>query len=123
MPGSQGGESGINWLYNPGFINFDVALQKEFSFKERLRFQFRVDAFNLFNHANFTGLNTTLNFNAFTAGPGGVVTTSPTLANNATPYNAAGQLVNVTGFGAVTVPALGLPGSARILQTLIRIQF
>jgi hypothetical protein len=113
-PGSLGLESGINNLYAPGLINFDLALQKEFAVKERVRFQFRVDAFNIFNHANFTGLNTTLNFTAYP---------NPVLANNATPYNAAGQLVNVTGFGSVTVPAPGNPGSSRILQTLIRIQF
>jgi hypothetical protein len=121
QPGSLGGESGLNWLYGPGLINFDMSLQKEFSVKERVRFQLRLDAFNVFNHANFNsngttansaGLNTTLNFNA-----------NGTLANNATPYNAAGQLVNVTGFGSVTVPAPGSPGSARILQTVIRIQF
>jgi hypothetical protein len=113
-PGSLGLESGINSLYTPGLINFDMAVQKEFTIKERVRFQFRVDAFNVFNHANFTGLNSTLNFTAYP---------NPVLANNATPYNAAGQLVNVTGFGSVTVPAPGNPGSSRILQTLIRIQF
>lgn len=113
-PGSLGLESGINSLYNPGLVNFDLALQKEFKVKERVRFQFRVDAFNVFNHPNFTGLNTTLNFNAYP---------NLGLANNATPYNASGQLVNVTGFGSVTVPSPGNAGSARILQTLIRIQF
>jgi hypothetical protein len=113
-PGSLGLESGINSLYNPGLINFDMSLQKEFSVKERVKFQLRLDAFNVFNHANFTGLNTTLNFTAYP---------NPVLANNATPYNAAGQFVNVTGFGAATVPAPGNAGSARILQTLIRIQF
>ena len=113
-PGSLGLESGINWLYAPGLINFDMSLQKEFVLKERMRFQFRVDAFNVFNHPNFTGINSTLNFTAYP---------NPTVANNATPYNAAGNLVNVVGFGSATVPAPGLPGSARILQTLIRIQF
>ncbi|MBV8819191.1 MAG: TonB-dependent receptor [Acidobacteriaceae bacterium] len=114
QPGSLGLESGINDLYAPGLIDFDVSLQKEFSIKERVRFQFRVDAFNVFNHSNFTGLNSTLNFTAYP---------NPVLAANATPYNAAGQLVNVTGFGSATVPAPGAQGSARILQTLIRIQF
>jgi len=127
-PGSLGLESGVNWLYGPGVIDFDMSLQKEIAVKERLRFQFRIDAFNVFNHPNFsrdgttiTGLNTTnpglnaiLNFTAYP---------NPVIANNATPYNAAGQLVNVTGFGAVTVPAPGFLGSARILQTLLRIQF
>jgi len=114
QPGSLGLESGINWLYNPGLIDFDMSLQKQFSLKERLKFQFRLDAFNVFNHPNFTGLNTTLNYTALP---------NPVIANNATPYNSAGQLVNVTGFGAVTVPSPGALGSARILQTVIRIQF
>jgi hypothetical protein len=113
-PGSLGAESGLNWLRQPGLINFDMSLQKEFTVKERVRFQLRLDAFNVFNHANFTGLNATLNFTGYP---------NPVLANNATPYNAAGQLVNVTGFGAATVPAPGGAGSARTLQTLIRIQF
>ena len=48
---------------------------------------------------------------------------NPVIADKATPYDAAGKLVNVTGFGAATVPQLGGAGSARTLQTLIRIQF
>ena len=122
MPGSLGVEIGNYALYNPGLINFDMALQKEFAVKERVHMQFRVDAFNVFNHANFTGLNTTLNFNSYTT-TNGVVTGAPTVANNATPYNSAGQFVNVTGFGAVTSPAAGAPGGPRILQLLARITF
>ncbi len=113
-PGSLGLESGINSLYGPGLINFDASVQKEFAVKERMRIQLRVDAFNVFNHPNFNGINSTLNFTAYP---------NPVIANNATAYNAAGQLVNVTGFGAVTVPSPGNAGSARILQTVIRIQF
>jgi hypothetical protein len=62
QPGSLGLESGVNFLYQPGLINFDMALQKEFAVKEKLRLQFRVDAFNVFNHPNFTNLNTTITF-------------------------------------------------------------
>jgi hypothetical protein len=113
-PGSLGLESGLDWLYQPGLINFDVSLQKQFAIAERVHLQFRVDAFNVFNHPNFTGLNGTLNFTSYP---------NPVLANNATPYNAAGQLVNVTGFGAATVPAIGAGGGPRTLQTLIRITF
>jgi hypothetical protein len=112
--GSLGLETGINWLYQPGLIDFDMSLQKVFAVKERVRLQFRVDAFNVFNHPNFTGLNATLNFTGYP---------NPVLANNATPYNSAGRLVNVTGFGAATVPQLGAAGAARTLQTLIRITF
>ncbi len=121
-PGSLGLESGQNWLYNPGLIQFDLSVEKQFAFKERLRFHLRADAFNIFNHANFTGLNTTLNFNVYPSS-NGVVTGLPALANNATPYNAAGQLVNVTGFGAATSPAAGSPGGPRVLQLVARITF
>src|SRR6185503_17663860 len=60
MPGSLGLESGINYLYAPGILNFDMAVQKEFAVKERVHFQFRIDAFNVFNHANFSGYNSNL---------------------------------------------------------------
>jgi hypothetical protein len=123
MPGSLGLESGQNWLYNPGLINFDFALERQFAIKERMHVQLRADAFNVFNHANFTGLNTTLNFGAYPQNANGIITGSPAVANNATPYNAAGQLVNVTGFGSVTSPAAGAPGGPRVLQLLARITF
>jgi hypothetical protein len=122
-PGSLGLESGLNWLYYPGYIDFDMSIQKEFVVKERLHFQFRVDAFNVFNHANFIYLNNTLNF-------AGAYPNNVTVAN--APYNAAGQLVNQNGFGAVAAPVgtsntngAGNPSVAnpRILQTVIRIQF
>jgi outer membrane receptor protein involved in Fe transport len=122
-PGSLGLESGQNWLYNPGLIQFDMSVEKQFTIKEKLHFQLRADAFNVFNHANFTGLNTTLNFNAYPTSPTGGVTGLPTLANNATPFNAAGQLVNVTGFGSVTSPAAGAPGGPRVLQLVGRFTF
>ncbi|MEO8368089.1 MAG: hypothetical protein ABI806_02660 [Candidatus Solibacter sp.] len=77
--GSIGLESGINYLNAPGVVNFDIAAQKEFSFKEgRIKFQFRVDAFNAFNHTNFTGYNATLNFNAY-PNTNGIVNGAPTL--------------------------------------------
>jgi hypothetical protein len=121
-PGSLGLESGQNWLYYPGLVQFDMSLQREFRIKERAHVQLRVDAFNVFNHANFTGLNTTLNFNPYPTS-NGVATGLPTLANNATPFNAAGQLVNITGFGSVTSPASGAPGGPRVLQLVGRFTF
>jgi hypothetical protein len=41
----------------PGQINFDVAILKNIPLRESLSVQFRVEAFNLFNHANFFGPN------------------------------------------------------------------
>jgi hypothetical protein len=39
----------------PNNVDFDLALYKNFQPLERLRVQFRLDAFNAFNHANFRG--------------------------------------------------------------------
>ena len=46
-----------NLLYNPGFQNHNLGLHKEFAFKERHRFTFRVEAFNWLNHPNWGNPN------------------------------------------------------------------
>jgi|RhiMetdeSRZDD1v2_1073273.scaffolds.fasta_scaffold61082_5 hypothetical protein len=121
LPGSRGLESGINYLHGPGLINFDMSLQKEFSVKEGVRLQLRLDAFNVFNHANFAGYNGNLAFGAYPQA-NGIVTAAPTLTATALGRNPNGAF-NVTGFGTVTQPNPGDLGYARILQTMIRIQF
>lgn len=98
-----------------------MALQKSFSLKERVKFQFRVDAFNVFNHPEFSGYNGTLNFNAYPSS-GGIATGLPTIAATALGRNANGTF-NATGFGTVTQVGAGALGFSRILQTVIRIQF
>jgi hypothetical protein len=120
-PGSLGLESGLNFLYGPSVLNFDMALQKEFSVKERVHFQFRIDAFNVFNHTEFSGYNATLNFNAYPTS-GGVISGSPTITSTAVGRNANGTF-NVTGFGTVTQTSPGALGYSRVLQTLIRVTF
>jgi hypothetical protein len=49
------GNIGRNALRGPHTINVDMALSRNFQFTERFRLQARVDAFNVFNHANFAG--------------------------------------------------------------------
>ncbi len=121
-PGSVGFESGQNWLFQPGLINFDMALQKEISVKERYHIQLRVDAFNVFNHTNWNnGLSTTLNFNAYPQ-TNGIVTGLPTITSSALGRNANGTL-NITGFGTASSAAPGAPGSPRVLQLLARFTF
>jgi len=44
------GNSGRNSLRNPRRVNFDMSLFKRFSIKEHLAFEFRAEAFNIFNH-------------------------------------------------------------------------
>jgi hypothetical protein len=100
----------------------DQDVQKEFSFKEgKIHFQFRVDAFNAFNHTNFTGYNGTLNFNGY-PNVNGIVNGPPTITATALGRNANGTF-NVTGFGTATQTGPGALGYSRILQTLIRVWF
>ncbi len=50
-PGSNG--SGRNIFRGPNYWNVDLGIVKTFSITERVRFQFRTEMFNAFNHPNF----------------------------------------------------------------------
>jgi hypothetical protein len=47
------GDAGRNDVYGPGVNDFDASMQKRIAIHERVKLQFRVDAFDLFNHPNF----------------------------------------------------------------------
>ncbi len=51
------GNAGRNILIGPGIENIDFGAIKTFSITERYKVQFRAEAFNLFNHANFANPN------------------------------------------------------------------
>ncbi len=44
-----------NALHQPGFQNWNMGLFKKFALKESMGFQFRAEAFNVFNHPNWSG--------------------------------------------------------------------
>jgi hypothetical protein len=46
------GNVGRNSLYGPGRQTLDLALQREFSVTEKIKFQIRAEAFNALNHTN-----------------------------------------------------------------------
>jgi hypothetical protein len=46
------GNVGRNTVYGPGRQTLDLALQREFSVTEQVKFQVRAEAFNALNHAN-----------------------------------------------------------------------
>ena len=48
----------------PGTNNWDMSLFKNFPVRERLQAQLRVEGYNLFNHTQFTTVNTSAQFNA-----------------------------------------------------------
>jgi hypothetical protein len=47
------GSSPRNLLRNPAYFNVDMGLQRNFPIRERVRFQFRAEAFNLPNNVHF----------------------------------------------------------------------
>ncbi len=49
-----------NALRGPGNVNFDLALAKHFKIAERFDLEFRVNAFNVFNHTEFANPDTNI---------------------------------------------------------------
>lgn len=49
------GNSQRRFFHGPGLNNTDLALLKSFDFSESTKLQFRAEAFNVFNHAQFNG--------------------------------------------------------------------
>jgi hypothetical protein len=107
--GSISADSGLNTVRGPGLQNWDVSLFKKFQYGEDSQqyIQFRVEAYNIFNHTNWQGFNSTAQFNPTT---GQLV-------------NAAGP-TNRDGFGALTtVRPLDSLGGPRIIQLAAKIYF
>ena len=104
---SKGNESARYFLHMPAINNVDLSLSKRFSVYRESKVEIRLDAFNAFNHTQFTTVNNTANF----AAPGSSVITN-------LPYNASGELVNKNGFG--TISGVAPP---RTLQLVARFTF
>jgi hypothetical protein len=88
--GSTGAESARFIMHMPAINNVDMSISKSFPLYKRTKFEIRADAFNALNHTQFTTINSGATF----SGPGSSVITN-------LPYNAAGDLVNKTGFGTI----------------------
>jgi hypothetical protein len=58
------GNSARNIVRGPGVNNFDLSLNKEFPIRDQMRFQFRAEAYNAFNHTQFSTIDTTARFDA-----------------------------------------------------------
>ncbi len=63
--GALGNEGASIRLYGPSQWNVDTALWRTFPLREKLKMDFRLEAFNVFNHARFNNPNTTINNNNF----------------------------------------------------------
>ncbi|HWB99673.1 MAG TPA: hypothetical protein VG672_23360 [Bryobacteraceae bacterium] len=59
------GNAGVNILRGPGWSNFDANIQKRIPVgSERRAFVVRFEGYNVFNHTEFSSLNTSATFNA-----------------------------------------------------------
>jgi len=56
------GNGGKAYLRGPGVNDWDLSVFKNFPVKERFKLQFRAEAYNAFNHTQFSGVNTTASF-------------------------------------------------------------
>ncbi len=99
------GTMGRNIFRDTGFHNVDLSVSKSFKFGERMKAQFRVETFNIFNHPNFA------NPNGGTSGYGQGAFADPSAIGQfgcgcATPDNAAFN--PVLGSGSARAIQLGL---------------
>jgi hypothetical protein len=60
----SGAAATLNAFRGPGVANFDFTFFKNIPVTERVKFQVRWEMYNAFNHTQFTGLNTTAQFDA-----------------------------------------------------------
>jgi hypothetical protein len=107
--GSIGVDAPVNYLNRPRVNNWDLSVQKTIPLKAEpaVRLELRVDAFNVFNHTQFNGVNSNIKFASLT---------NPTPTNLV--FNANGTINDINGFGSVS-------GSRdpRIMQLVARIVF
>jgi hypothetical protein len=99
-----------NGMYAPANYKLDLRIAREIRFTERLAVEIMAEAFNLFNHSNYNGFNTTL-YNA-------VATTT------STPLSMPIQLTPAIGYFSPNSDAAPPDGTnARRLQLAIRFHY
>jgi Carboxypeptidase regulatory-like domain/TonB-dependent Receptor Plug Domain len=109
------------YLRNPGFSNHDLSVFKNFPFggKGRRYVQFRVEAFNVLNHTEFSGVNRTTNLTNAAGQTGAAIFnnyTGLTVTNNTRPANSTSVLG--TYFGEYTATR-----DPRIIQLAVKLYF
>jgi hypothetical protein len=112
------GDAGRNILNNPWRTNFDMALLKRFAVTESKYFEFRAEAFNVFNHTEFNWLG----------GDGGSAGTNSGTGNSDSTVFCYGGANNSAGDASCLPSATGFlrPGAAheaRILQLALKFIF
>jgi hypothetical protein len=116
------GDAGRNILRNPWRTNFDMALLKRFTVTESKYFEFRAEAFNVFNHVEYNWVGGEAGSAANNAGAG-------TIANELSCYGGAN---NSAGDPSCSSASLGSPNGIlrpagthlpRIMQLALKFVF
>jgi hypothetical protein len=115
-PSGAEGNLARNFARAFGSAQLDMALRREFPLHERLRLQFRAEAFNILNHPNFGTVDSNITDGPFTI----------TTANGKTTYSGFGgptrTLNNSLGGNAGLSPLYQL-GGPRSLQLALKVVF
>jgi hypothetical protein len=107
QPGSKGDETPRFFARNPPLNNLDLSVSKNFPITHGMKFEIRLDMFNVLDTVQFTGVNNTVNFASLT---------DRTITN--LPYDAQGNLTQRNGFGTINGTAI-----PRTLQLVTRLTF
>jgi outer membrane receptor protein involved in Fe transport len=108
---------GRNTFKQPNTIVLDMRLQKDLKVNDRFNFELLCEAFNVMNHQNVTGMNTT----AYSING----TATATLPANSLVFQnpGAGKGVNASGFGTVSNADSNFVYSQRQIQLGIKLDF
>jgi len=105
--GSYGMDSGLDQMRGPGLVDWSATIMKNVKLSEKgARLQLRLEAYNVFNHTEWGGVNTVAQFNA-----------AGVLINRSTQLGGTGGRY---GFGALNAIRAG---SQRILQIAVKLYF
>jgi len=85
------GNAGRNVLNLPAHTNFDMGLFKNFAVRESMHFEFRAEAFNVFNHTQWSGVDNSACYGADNCSSSTFLTA--TTAHNARILQLAGKFV------------------------------
>jgi len=116
------GSTGTGMFYGNGLNNFNFTLEKRFPIgaEGRRQFRFQFEAFNVFNHPQFTGLSTSGNSAAVSA------TFSTTFCNSKSAVGCAAKSPVLASFETPNNKKFGQATSdsgARVLEGNIRFEF
>jgi hypothetical protein len=107
------GNQGRNIFVGPSFFNSDMTLIRKFKLRERYQFDFRLDAFNVFNHPNFRIASSTA-FSGSTLANG---TVTPTVSTT------FAETCCTSAYLPSSASATGVGEPPRVLQASLKVTF